>query len=317
MASPAEQVAATSPAVQGALQTLLHGILTNVAQKFNIAEVDAASGTVVDIEIDKIVLGSAIVGQLVLQNTSLDIAAQRAYLQNVQVIMELDFSFDWRINLGFWSDSGSDSLGSLSIPVDLGSIAVPSLNNIQLNIPSFATNQNVSANIAPLTSVDLGGGAFTGLTATKIAVPANGFKLTGLGIGAVSIASVQVPQTTVAKVTIQDFHPNANILVPSVQLTGIQLPAASAADIQSTAPITFDADASSQGLGLDLGVISGTILVTPIAHISIGSLSLQGVTLSGSVPTATIQNVSVPVDIRGINLSSVSIGQIDVTNITL
>jgi hypothetical protein len=285
-------------------------------QTFNIAQVTAASGAIVDIEIDQIVIGPITIGQLVLQGTSLDVASGSAFLQNVRIVLELDFSFDWWVNIGIYSDSGTANLGSLFFGIDVGNVSVPSLNNIPLSIPSIAAG-NVSASIAPLTSVDLGGGNFTGLTATKIAIPANGFQLTGLGIGAVSVASVQVPQTAVAKVVVQDFHPNGSIVLPSVQLSGLQLPSANAADIQTTTPIGFDGVASSQGLGLNLGVLGGTIWVTPTAHISIGSLLLQGVSLSGKVATATVQNVSVPVDIRGINLSTISIGQIDVTNITL
>jgi len=318
--APATESTATSavtPQVEAALSTIAHGILTGVTQKFNIAEVDAASGTMVDLEIDKIVLGSATVGELVLQGTSVDLNSGSAFLQNVQIVLQLEFTFDWWVNVGIWSDSGTADLGTIDIPVSVGDISVPSLNKIPLSIPSMSTTQPITTTIAPLSSVDLGGGVFTGLTATKIALPANGFQLTGLGIGAVSVASVQVPQTTVAKVTVQDFHPNANIVLPSLQMTGIDLPAAKAADIQTTGAININADFAKRGVSLSLGVLGGTISVTPVAQIGIASLLLQGVTVSASVPTATIQNVSVPVDVRGINVSSITVGQIDVTNITL
>jgi hypothetical protein len=141
--------------------------------------------------------------------------------------------------------------------------------------------------------------------------------LTGLGVSGVSVASVQVPQTTVAKVTVQDFHPNANVVMPSVQLSNLNLPNAKAADIQTTSAINFDADATSRGLSLSLGVVGGTIWVTPIAHIGIASLLLQGVTVSATIPSATIQNLSVPVDVRGINVSSISVGQVNVSNMSL
>jgi hypothetical protein len=307
---------ALSPQASGALQNIVQGLLGAV-QKFNIAEITVANGSMVDIEVDKVVLGSATVGHLVLQGTTMDVKSGSAFLENVRVVLELDFSFDWWVNLGFWSPSGSDSLGSISIPVNLGNIAVPSLQNIPLVIPTLATTQPVSATIVPLTSLNLGGGTVTGITATKTAIPASGFQLSGMGIGGVSVASVQVPQTTVAKVTVQDFHPNGNIVVPSMQMAGIQLPAAQAANIDTTAPINFDADMSRAGLSFDLGVVGGTIWVTPIAHIGIGSMLLQGVTVSATVPSATLQDISVPVDVRGINLTSVTLGQVDVTNVSL
>jgi hypothetical protein len=287
-----------------------------MTQTIKVAQVTAASGTMVDIEIDKIVLGGVTIGQLVLQGTSLDVASGSAFLQNVRIVITLDFTFNWWINLGFWSDSGSANLGSLSFGMALGNVSIPSLNNIPLSIPNIVI-ANVSAIIAPLTSVDLGGGSFSGLTATNIAIPKSGFTLTGLALGSVSVSTVQLPETAVAKLSVQDFHPNTNIVLPSVTLGPVQLPSGSAADIQTTTPIAFNGIASQQGLGFSLGVLGGSILVTPTAYVSIGSLLLQGVSLSGTVTKAILDNIGVPVDIRGINLSSIDIGQIDANNITV
>jgi hypothetical protein len=287
-----------------------------MTQTINIGQVTAASGTMVDLEIDKIVLGGVTIGQLVVQGTSVNIASGSAFLQNVRIVITLDFTFDWWVNIGIYSDSGKKDLGSLSFPLDLGNVSVPSLNKIPVSIPNLAI-ANLSAITAPLTSADLGGGSFSGLTATKIAVPKAGFTLTGLGLGSVSVSTAQVPETAVAKVSIQDFRPNANIVLPSATLGPVQLPSASAADIQTTSPIGFNGSASQQGLGLNLGVLGGTINVTPTAYVSIGSLLLQGVSLSGTVAKAILENIGVPVDIRGINLSTIDIGQINVTNITL
>jgi hypothetical protein len=44
---------------------------------------------------------------------------------------------------------------------------------------------------------------------------------------------------------------------------------------------------------------------------------LSGLSLSGSVNQASIQNITVPVDIQGISLTTINIGQIDANNITL
>lgn len=256
------------------------------------------------------------IGQLSLQGTSVDIASGSASLANVRIVITLDFTFNWWINLGFWSDSGSANIGSLSFGLSLGDVAIPSLNNIPLSIPNVVLS-NLSAVIPPVMSLDLGGGVFTGITATNAAIPKNGFTLTGLGLGAVSIANAQVPEATVAAVAIQDFHPNANVVLPSATIGPLQIPAASAADIQATTAISFTGNASPQGASLNLGVLGGTINVTPTAFVSIGSLVLQGVSLSGSVTQAILESIGVPVDIRGINLGAIDITQINVNNITL
>jgi hypothetical protein len=305
-----------SPQVTAALQQHLPIVLAGLTRKINIAQVLAAAGQITDIEVDKIVLGSAHIGQLTLNGTSLNLSSGSAFLRNVRIVLELQFSLDWWYDIGIAHGSGTDNLGSVSFGINVGDVLVPSLNNIPLTIPNL-TATNVAADIAPITNLDLAGGGFTGLNAMNATIPADGFQLSGLGVGSVSISNGQVPRTLVEKVSIQDFKPNGNIVVPSLQLGPVQLPSANAGDIRTGAAIAFDGIASKRGLSANLGIFGITIWVTPIAHISIGSLDLQGVSIAGSVNQATVLNVSVPIDIRGINLKTINIGQIDVNNITL
>lgn len=287
-----------------------------MAQTVNIAQAAIASGAVADIKIEEIVLGGVTIGQLTLEGTTLDIAAASAALQAVRIVINLDFAFDWWINLGFWSDSGTASLGSLSFALDLGNVSIPSLGNIPLSVPNIAI-ANLSAVVAPIAASDLGGGTFSALSATNIVVPKNGFTLTGFAVGGVTIANVEVPEAAAAAVSIQDFHPNGNLVLPNASLGPLQIPSVTTADVETTAAIGFNGNATQQGLGLNLGVLGGTFDVTPTAYVSIGSLQLQGVSLSGSVAKAILDNIGVPVDIRGINLSTIDIGQITAANITL
>jgi hypothetical protein len=286
-----------------------------LAQTINIAQATVASGSVGDIKIGEIVLGGIAIGQLTLQGTSLDIASGSASLQSVRTVITLDFQFDWWINLGFWSDSGSADLGSLSFALDLGNVSIPSFSGIPLSIPNIVV-ANLTAAVAPVTSIDLGSGVFSGIGATNAALPKDGFTLTGLGLGGVSIASVQVPESTVAQVTIQDFHPSANMVLPSVTVGSVQVPSATAADVQATTAVSFNSSASPQSLALGLGVLGGTLNVTPTAYISIGALQLQGVAFSGSIAQAILQNIGVPVDLQAISLEAIDIGAINATNIT-
>ncbi len=287
-----------------------------MAQTINIAQAGAASAVAADIKIDEIVLGGVTIGQLSLEGASLDLGSGSASLQNVRIVLTLDFQFDWWINLGFWSDSGSADLGSLSFALDLGNIAIPSLGNIPLAIPNIAL-ASLNAAFAPVTAIDLGGGNLAGIAATSITLPKDGFTLTGLGVGAISIASVQVPAGVAAQFSIQEFHPNASMVLPGATLGPVQIPSASAADVQTTAPVSFTGAASQQALSLSLGVLGGSINVTPTAFVSIGALGLHGVALSGTVTQAILNNIGVPVDIRGLSLNAIDIAQITATNITV
>jgi hypothetical protein len=283
--------------------------------QINLAQAAAASATVADIKIDEIVLGGVTIGQLTLTGTSLDLNSGSASLESVRIVITLDFQFDWWINLGFWSDSGTADLGSMSFALDLGNVSIPSLGNIPLSVPNIAL-ASLNAAFAPITSIDLGGGNLAGIAATNITLPKNGFTLTGLGIGAVTIASIQVPEAIVTQVSIQEFHPNASIVLPQATLGPVQIPQASAADVQTTSPISFTGTASQQALSLSLGVLGGSINVTPTAFVSIGALQLHGVALTGSVAQAILQNIGVPIDIRGFSLNSIDIAGITANNIT-
>jgi hypothetical protein len=289
-----------------------------VTHTIDIAQVTASSGQVAQIEIDKIAPGAVKVAGLNLTGTSLAIKSGAALLQNVRFVLQLKLTLDWWYDFGiFGSDSGSDDLGSLFFPFNAGNVVVPALNNISLSIPNIAAT-NVTAGIAPILNLALGSAGFTGLLAAGVALPSGGFQLGGLELGPVSIASLQTPDASVGKVSIAEFAPTGSIVVPSVQLNNIELPSASAADIQSVSPFAINnIQASAQGISVSFGIFGFTFLVTPIINTNIGSLTLSGVTLSGSVSKAEIQNVSVPVVITGINLKTITIGAIDVTNITL
>ena len=288
-----------------------------VTHTISIAKAQVASGQVSDIEIGEVDFGPAQVGQLSLNGTSLAINSGTAFLQNVRFLLQLQFTLNYWYSVLWFSGSGSENLGSISFPLNVGNLLVPALNNIALNIPNV-TASNVAAGIAPVVNLILGGGGFTGLEADAITIPTAGFQLGGLGLGAVSIADVQVPNALVGQVSIADFTPSANIVVPGVQLNNIQLPSASAADIQSASPVAINnIVASAQGIGADLGIFGISIMVTPIINTYIGSLTLNGVSISGSVTQANIQNISVPIVVSGIDLKTVTIGAIDVSNITL
>jgi hypothetical protein len=289
-----------------------------VTHTIGVANVKAATGQIASIEIDKIAPGPARVGQLSLTDTALKINSGTAYLQNVRFLLQLEFTLGYWYNFGFGiSGSGSENLGSIAFALNAGNVLVPTLNNIALSIPSV-TASDVTASIAPIVNLALGGGGFTGLAADTVAVPSGGFQLGGLGLGAVSIASVQVPNALVGSVSIQQFSPSGNIVVPSVGLTQIQLPSASAPDIQSADPVAVNnIQASAQGVAANFGVFGVSIMVTPIINTYIGALTLSGVTISGSVAQANLQNVSVPIVITGINLKTIAIGGIDINNITL
>ncbi|MBD3185144.1 hypothetical protein GF312_22885 [Candidatus Poribacteria bacterium] len=296
------------------LRERLSDIIAVVARKINIMQLAAASGTIRDIDIDKVVLGEAKIDKLILQNTTAGVHSGNAFLQDVKILLELKLSLDWWIDIWVYDDSGTENLGSLWFPISVGNVQVPSLENIDLTIPSLSV-EDVNANIKPITNLDLGGGSFDDLDAKETTVPADGFQLSGLGLGNFNLSNVNVPRTSTKEAKIERFQPNSDLVLPGAAVSQLQVPAASADNIQSDA-ILIDGVATKRGISVNFGIFGFTFWVQPVAHMSIGSMLLQDVTLSANIDQAMIESISVPIDIRGIVLKDVELRQINVNNIS-
>src|ERR1700730_5766420 len=105
--------ATINPELTATLQQHIPVVLAGITRKINVAQLLATSGKIGDIEIDKIVVGTAHIGRLTLQGTSLDVRSGSAFLKNVRTVLELQFNLDWWYDIGISSDSGTDDLGSL------------------------------------------------------------------------------------------------------------------------------------------------------------------------------------------------------------
>lgn len=310
----ADDKSALNKQAEDLLKGRLPDIIASVSRKINIAQLAAGSGTIRDIDIDKVVLGEAHIDKVILEGTKAGIHSGSAFLQNVRVLLELKLSLDWWVDVWVYEDSGTESLGSMSFRLPIGNVQVPSLEDIDLSIPSLSVD-NLSADISPISNLDLKGGTFNELDARETKLPASGFQLNGLGLGNFSLSGVQVPKTTTKEATIDRFRPNSDITLPGAQISQIQIPSAVAGTIQS-GPIDVDGVATRRGVGVNFGIFGVTFWVQPVAHINIDSLTLQDVSLSAAINQAKIENVTIPVDIRGIKLKDIEINQVEINNIT-
>ena len=140
-------------------------------------------------------LGDATVDRLVVQGITARVHSGSAFLQNVRFLLELKLSVHWWYDIGLWSDSGDQGLGSLSFALGIGNVAVPSLSDINLAVPS-ATVTDASLNVSPVQNLDLGSAGLRDLRVDDTKLPASGFGLSGLQLGAVSVASLGAPDAT-------------------------------------------------------------------------------------------------------------------------
>jgi len=309
---------ATNDQVTAALDSLrqhLPQLFDALVKKVDIAQVLAASGTVGQVTVGQVTVGNVVVDSLTLHDTKANLKSGNAYLENVGMTIELRFKLHWWFDIGIYSDSGDDDLGSLWFSMNVGNVAVPSLANIQMTIPAV-TVSNVAAQVNPLQNLDLGGASFAKLKVTKTSLPVAGFSLSGMGLGALKLSGLGVPAVACEQVSIDEFKPNQTVLLPGASVGNVAIPSTSIPDVQSGA-FGLDAQASSRGLKVDFGIFGFTFLVTPVVHMSIGAMTLHDLGLSASVGGIDIKNVRVPLDVKGITLKTLKLDNLTVTDVAL
>ena len=300
--------------VEAYLERRLPDVLTALSRKVNIEKIDANSGSVGGIDIGKIELGDTSVDKLTLRGTNATINAGRAKMSNVRVNLELRFSLDWWIDIGIYDRSGSESLGSLNFNVNVGDIRVPSLEDIDLNIPAVTVN-DVQASASPITNLTLDGATFQNAVVQDTSAPSDGFSLSGMSVGDFSLSSAQLPATTSRQATVQRFSPEGEVVLPGAQFGPIQVPSTSIDDVSSN-NIMIDAVANRRGLSAGFGIFGVTIWVRPIAHTNVGSMVLQDAALSAFVNSAELQNARMGVLVRDVKMTELNLQNIKVTNVS-
>jgi hypothetical protein len=233
----------------------------------------------------------------------------------VGITIELKFKLHWWYDIGIYSDSGDEDLGSLSFAMNVGNVAVPSLANIQMTIPAVTVN-NVAAQVNPLQNLDLGGAAFNKLKVLKTTLPAAGFGLTGMALGSLGLSALGVPDVASEQASIDEFKPNQTVVLPGASLGSVSIPSTAIPDVQSGA-FGLDAQASSRGIKVDFGIFGFTITVTPVVHMHIGAMTLHNLGLSAAVGSIDVQNIHVPLDVKGITLKTLKLHNLTVTDVSL
>lgn len=303
----------------GAPRDFLERLTMTISQtykKVRIDQVNIRSGAINSLDVDKVLLGTATIERIQINGLSANLQNGAATLKNVRTIIELGFALEWKIDLGFiGSWSGSDNLGSIDIPFAVGDIAIPALNDIQLFIPSVEV-PGVSALMEPLDNLHLGKTQITGIGVSDTELPNQGFALSGLGVGSMNVAGVNVPSATSKRASIQEVAPENHIVLPQASLQELEIPATRVDDIVSPSFGTT-AVVSEKKLTADFGILSVTLKVTPTVHLNVASMAITDVELYAMANDLSLQNISLPVSMRGIKIDNVDLAEININQISL
>jgi len=295
----------------------LADLVATALRSVDISQVFLGGGTIGSLRVQDIGIGAATVDRLVVQGITAGVHSGSAFLQNVRILLELRLSVHWWYDVGLWSDSGDQGLGSLSFALGIGNVAVPSLSDINLAVPS-ATVTGASLNVAPVQNLDLGSAALRDVRVDDVKLPASGFGLEGLQLGAVTIASVGAPDATARSLSVAELAPSGALRLPAVEVGNIRVPAAQVPNITSQGAVDIaNAQATRRGVELDLGVIGFTFWVAPVVDIHIGTLILSNVSLSAAIDRLRVEGVSLPVTVHGVSAGDLRFEQLTVNQISL
>ena len=291
------------------------GIFAALSRQIHLTELLAASGSVGDVSIDKVLLGDATIDNIRVNNATATLHAGSAYLEGVSVNLELQFKVDWWYDIGIYDDNGTWDLGSMWIGLNIGNVTIPSLNDININIPTVVVS-NVRAQMPPITNLKMGSSSFTGLKVKGTALPGQGFVLNGLGLGLLSLKNMSIPSVLSEQVRIDRFKPTQQIVLPGATVSNVDIPSTT---IPSVASAAFGMDAVSQerSLSANGGIIGIKVRVLPIAHMHINAMRMQNLALSARVGSVAIENVRVPIDVQGIGLQKLGLDQVVANDINL
>ncbi|EKF74598.1 hypothetical protein A11A3_08225 [Alcanivorax hongdengensis A-11-3] len=297
------------------LLTRLGLLGAQVTRKIAIDQVSVDNGTLHNLKVEKVALGSASIGSLKVENGSASVNNANAVLNQVRSIVELGFHLDWQIDLG-WIGSwdGSEDMGSLDIPVDLGTITVPDLGDIDLQIPSIDI-PGLVAQMKPIDQLDLGNLDLSGVRLDKLSLPSAGLSITGMGVGDLTLSSVTVPSADGEAMRVNRAAPTGTLNLPGASLENVAIPAINM-PAATSGSFSADATASDKSLGIDIGLLKVSIRVTPTVHLDVGSMTLSDAQLAADLGKVSLDDISLPVSLEGISGGELGLNSISVNKLT-
>lgn len=286
-----------------------------VSRKIAIDQVSVDNGSLNNLRVENVTLGSASIGTLKVENTQASLANATAVLNQVRSIVELDFHLKWEIDLGWighWD--GNEHMGSLDIPVDLGTITVPSLGDIDLQVPSIDI-PGLVAKMQPISQLDLGNLDLDGLRLDKLSLPSAGVSISGLGVGELSLSSLSVPAASGEAMRVNRAAPSKQLTLPGASLENVVIPKIAIPAAQSGA-FQADAGASDKSIGVNLRILKVSVVVTPTVHLDVGSMTLSNAQLGATLGKVSLDNISLPVSLEGISSGELGLNSINVSKLT-
>lgn len=167
-----------------------------------------------------------------------------------------------------------------------------------------------------MSNLDLGSAQFRQIDVAGTRLPAPGFALNGMSIGAFKLSDVELPAATSDQARIEQFKPDRAVVLPGASVGPVNIPSTSVGSVRSGS-FAFDARVSQRSIGANFGIFAIAIEVTPIAHMNVGAMTLAGLNLSATVGNIAVEDVRIPVDVHGILLRNLTLANVTANDLTI
>ncbi|MDX2507551.1 MAG: hypothetical protein QNL62_24175 [Gammaproteobacteria bacterium] len=300
--------------------SLLDSLTSAVLRKINITQLASVSGHAESVNIDKVSFDDASVEKVNIENLSTNITCGSAILRKVRVILELHYKVNWSYDLKwFGSDSGSKVLGSKAKPIPLHDIRIPVLQDISLNIPEAGV-EDIEADIQPVNNINLGGVGFDELSVNNTNLPSDGFSLSGMNFKSFELETFGLPATDSENVTVNQFSPDNPLTLPTLSVSGINIPSVAIDDVTSDAAVSimdiqpeeFEAPVFKIGR-----LFKVYFITTPVLHLQIGELVLSELQAAASIGSVRVEGASSAVSASGIKLDGLTLNDLTVNQVKI
>ena len=277
----------------------------------NIPQVTVQQAGLQTINVGQVKVGPISVGDLVVNNAGVTLSQAQGVLRDVSVRIRIGVSFEWAIHVGLpdWipdiDEGDTYDLGALEFgPIGVGDIVLPSLSNINVDVPSL-TAASIEVEVDPI-ALQANAARVEGISVNNVTLPSDGFSLTGLGLGSVQAADISVPAVRVDQASVASISGDA-IALPSLSLSNLTAPTVTVPSISTAAPVDIPANLETRSLGFDAGILRASIHLTPSATSHIEHLEITNAQASATVGQVVAHNVTLPYEVLNLTLSQVGI----------
>jgi hypothetical protein len=290
--------------------------------KATLPEARIAKTAIQQIDVGEVKVGPIAIGRLVLSNVHVESTTGIAQLRNVVVIINPQFSLDWKVGVTIdapfgdvdFSRSGSLSLGTLDFELGLGDIALPGFGNLSFDVDLLPAT-DVAAIVAPIRNLNLGSAIAEHIRASKIIAPSAGFQLSGLQLSDLCLSAIQIPAAELKGLTIKHVQ-GGTLPLTNLKIQDLALPEATIPTLTSS-NINASSNPATKGLHADLGILEITLSVTAMARLQIEEVRIENLRTTSRIGALELTDVVLPYEAFNLTLAQIGIERIEASQLVV